>query len=151
MADEKHKSLLPEWLAERREGAYIDGRRFDEICYLQCKLILKPDRFTSARVFKEFATLVHQAADKTGVEFHHAPKLQQRPEVREVRDDDRGEAVARGDAVLQAVHRPGDLAHAGQTGQRAREDEALQGGPAGRHRCRLGGLAVVACGDEQAT
>jgi hypothetical protein len=76
--------MLSEWLAERREGTYVDGRRFDEIQYLQCKLILKPDRFTSAHVFKEFATLVHQAAEKTGVTFHHTPKLLQRPEVREV-------------------------------------------------------------------
>ena len=84
MADDKQTSLLPEWLAERREGTYVDGRRFDEIAYLQCKLILKPDRFTSAKVFKEFAALVHQAAEKTGVKYDHTPKLQQRPEVREV-------------------------------------------------------------------
>ena len=50
MADEKQKFMLPEWLAEHREGTYTDGRRFDEIGFLQCKLILKPDRFTSARV-----------------------------------------------------------------------------------------------------
>jgi hypothetical protein len=78
------KMMLPEWLTEHYEGTYIDGRRFDEIGYLQCKLILKPDRFTSAHVFKEFATLVEQAADKTGIGYHHTPKLQQRPEVREV-------------------------------------------------------------------
>jgi hypothetical protein len=47
-------------------------------------LILKPDRFTSARVFKDFATLVQHAAEKTGIGYHHTPKLQQRPEVREV-------------------------------------------------------------------
>jgi hypothetical protein len=84
MADEKQKFMLPEWLAEHREGTYTDGRRFDEIGFLQCKLILKPDRFTSARVFKEFATLVQRAAEKTGIGYRHTPKLQQRPEVREV-------------------------------------------------------------------
>lgn len=72
------------WLRERQEITYADGRRCDEIQYLQCKLILKPDRFTSAHVFKEFATLVHRAAEATGVGYHHTPKLQQRPEVREV-------------------------------------------------------------------
>jgi hypothetical protein len=75
---------LRDWLAERRDGTYSDGRRFDEICYLQCKLILKPDRFTSAHVFKEFAALVQRAAETTGVGYHHTPKSQQRPEVREV-------------------------------------------------------------------
>jgi hypothetical protein len=84
MSDNKQDYLLPQWLADRSDGTYADGRRFDEIQYLQCKLILKPDRFTSAKVFKDFAGLVHRAADKTGVGFHHTPKLEQRPEVREV-------------------------------------------------------------------
>ena len=65
-------------------GNYDDGRRCDDLGYLQCKLILKPDRFTSAHVFKEFADLVQRAADETGVGYHHTPKSQQRPEVREV-------------------------------------------------------------------
>jgi hypothetical protein len=84
MAGDKHEMMLPQWLAERRDGTYADGRRFDELCYLQCKLIVKPDRFTSPRVFKEFAELVRRAADATGVAYHHTPKLQERPEVREV-------------------------------------------------------------------
>ena len=78
------ESVLSDWLAERHHGEYADARRFDEIGYLQCKLILKPDRFTSAHVFKEFAGLVRQAAEPFGIGFHHTPKSQQRPEVREV-------------------------------------------------------------------
>jgi hypothetical protein len=84
MAGDKHGLMLPVWLAERYGGTYHDGRRFDDLRFLQCKLILKPDRFTSARVFKEFARLVHRAADTAGVAYHHTPKLDQRPEVREV-------------------------------------------------------------------
>ena len=72
------------WLGERQASTYADGRRCDEIGYLQCKLILKPDRFTSARVFKEFAALVQRAAQTTGVGFQHTPKFMQRPDVREV-------------------------------------------------------------------
>ena len=75
---------IAQWLSERQDSLYADGRRCDEIQYLQCKLILKPDRFTSARVFKEFAALVHRAAATTGVGYQHTPKSQQRPEVREV-------------------------------------------------------------------
>jgi hypothetical protein len=82
--DEKQGCQLREWLDERYEGTYTDGRRFDEITYLECKVILKPDRFTSAKVFKDFAAVVQRAAEATGVTFHHEPKLQQRPEVREV-------------------------------------------------------------------
>src|SRR5258708_7449955 len=84
MAADKHEMMLPQWLAERRDGIYADGRRFDELCYLQCKLIVKPDRFTSPYVFKEFAELVRRAADATGVTYHHTSKLHERPEVREV-------------------------------------------------------------------
>lgn len=76
--------LIPTWLAERVEGTYADGRRFDEVGYLECKLILKPDRFTSAKVFKEFASLVHRAAQPFGIDCQLISKPQQRPEVREV-------------------------------------------------------------------
>ena len=84
MADDNADLLLPAWLAERYDGFYADGRRYDEIGYLQCKLILRPDRFTSARVFREFGELVERAAARTGV--GHAGLLQAgaRPEVREV-------------------------------------------------------------------
>ncbi len=81
---EAKESILSDWLAERHHGEYADARRFDEITYLQCKLILKPDRFTSAHVFKEFAGLVREAAEPLGIGFHRTPKSQQRPEVREV-------------------------------------------------------------------
>ncbi len=80
----KPPAQISNWLGERSVGTYADGRRFDEVAYLQCKLILKPDRFTSARVFKEFATLVRRAAEATGIGYQHTPKSQQRPEVREV-------------------------------------------------------------------
>src|SRR5258708_27998259 len=83
MVGDKHEMMLPQWLAERRDGTYADGRRFDELRYLQCKLIVKPDRFTSPRVFKEFAELVRRAADASGVAYHHTPRLHERPQGRE--------------------------------------------------------------------
>ena len=84
MTVDTKESMLQTWLAEQYSSEYEDGRRCDDLGYLQCKLILKPDRFTSAHVFKEFAALVQRAAEKTGVDFRHTPKSQQRPEVREV-------------------------------------------------------------------
>jgi len=85
MANETTKeSMLQTWLAEQYESVYTDGRRCDELGYLQCKIILKPERFTSAHVFKEFAALVRRAAEATGVGYQHTPKSQQRPDVREV-------------------------------------------------------------------
>jgi hypothetical protein len=84
MDGDERELMLPQWLAERYDGAYADGKRYDALCYLQCKLILKPERFTSAHVFKEFARLVCHAAEATGVDFHHLPTLEERPKVREV-------------------------------------------------------------------
>ena len=84
MSNGTKETMLQTWLAEQYAGIYADGRRCDELGYLQCKLILKPERFTSAHVFKEFAALVRRAAEATGVGFQHTPKSQQRPEVREV-------------------------------------------------------------------
>jgi len=77
-------AMLRTWLSEKYPSTYTDGRRCDEIGYLQCKLILKPDRFTSAHVFKEFAALVQRAAEKTGVGYNHHPASLLRPQVREV-------------------------------------------------------------------
>jgi hypothetical protein len=34
-------------------GQYSDGKVLDDIHYLECKLILKPDRFTSAKAFQD--------------------------------------------------------------------------------------------------
>jgi hypothetical protein len=80
----RQEGMLRTWLSEQYQTTYADGRRCDEIGYLQCKLILKPDRFTSAHVFKEFSALVQRAGEKTGVGYHPTPKSLQRPEVREV-------------------------------------------------------------------
>jgi hypothetical protein len=56
--------------AEIRQGVYSDGKPLDDIQYFQGKLILKPDRFTSAKVFLEFGKLVGKAAKATGVRFN---------------------------------------------------------------------------------
>jgi hypothetical protein len=39
-------------------GTYADGHPLDEIQYLEAKLILKPDRFTSVESFRDFGKLV---------------------------------------------------------------------------------------------
>src|SRR5215471_13589518 len=54
---------------ELQSGTYSDGHPLDEIQYLECKLILKPDRFTAAKVFFEYGDLVAQTAKKFGIDF----------------------------------------------------------------------------------
>jgi hypothetical protein len=54
---------------ELKQSKYSDGSPLDEVQYLECKLILKPDRFTAAKVFFEYGKLVAQAAKEFGIKF----------------------------------------------------------------------------------
>ena len=50
-------------------AAYADGEPLDSITYLEAKLILKPDRFTSVQSFRDFGKIVRQTATKVGAGF----------------------------------------------------------------------------------
>src|SRR5208283_421727 len=65
-------------------GNYADGSPLDKIQYLEAKLILKPDRFTSVQSFRDFGAIVAATAKKTGVGFVADPDSGRRPEVREI-------------------------------------------------------------------
>jgi hypothetical protein len=65
-------------------GIYADGAPFDKVQYLEAKLILKPDGFTSMRAFRDFGRIVQRTAKKLGVGFIANPRTELRPEVREI-------------------------------------------------------------------
>jgi hypothetical protein len=65
-------------------ATYLDGAPLDNITYLEAKLILKPDRFTSVQAFRDFGKIVQKVAKKTGVAFIADPNSDRRPEVREI-------------------------------------------------------------------
>ena len=50
-------------------GTYADGAPLDQVTYLEAKLILKPDRFTSVDSFRNFGKLVQKTAKQVGVGF----------------------------------------------------------------------------------
>jgi hypothetical protein len=52
--------------------------------YLECKIILKPDRFTSRQGFVDFAKLARRAASSADVDLSTDHLDGQRPEIREV-------------------------------------------------------------------
>src|SRR5271156_3683156 len=56
-------------VADRKQGQYSDGHPLDEVQYLECKLILKPDRFTAAKVFLDYGKLVAQTAKQFGIGY----------------------------------------------------------------------------------
>lgn len=73
----------PTRVADLKQGQYSDGSPLDEVQYLECKLILKPDRFTAAKVFFEYGELVAQTAKKFGIDFVNKGVVL-KPAIREV-------------------------------------------------------------------
>ncbi len=65
-------------------SSYADGTPLDKITYLEAKLILKPDGFTSVQSFRDFGKIVKQTAKKVGVGFIADPHADLRPEIREI-------------------------------------------------------------------
>lgn len=63
---------------------YADGTPLDRVTYLEAKLILKPDQFTSVRSFRDFGEIVRRTARETGVDFVEDKAAGKRPEIREI-------------------------------------------------------------------
>jgi hypothetical protein len=59
----------PGRVPDLKQGQYSDGHPLDEVQYLECKLILKPDRFTAAKVFFDYGKLVARTAREFGIGF----------------------------------------------------------------------------------
>src|SRR5215831_417538 len=50
-------------LPEVKKGKYSDGHPLDTVQYLECKIILKGDRFTAESNFDDFAKIVKRTAE----------------------------------------------------------------------------------------
>ena len=70
--------------ASTAAATYADGAPLDKVTYLEAKLILKPDRFTSVQAFRDFGELVQKTAKKCGVGFIADAEAGLRPQVREI-------------------------------------------------------------------
>jgi hypothetical protein len=79
-SEELAVSLLPATAV----GTYEDGTPFDQVQYLEAKLILKPDEFTSVQAFRDFGAIVKRTAESLGVAFIEHPELSLRPQIREI-------------------------------------------------------------------
>src|ERR1700675_1061092 len=78
------KDSAPELVPDLNRGKYSDGHPLDDVQYLECKIILKPDRFISRQGFVDFAKLVRRAAEKADVDLSTAHLDGQRPQIKEV-------------------------------------------------------------------
>lgn len=66
------------------ERLYADGHPFDDVHYLEAKIILQGLRFTSIQSFFDFAKIVARVAKREGVDFDPRPARGLRPQIREV-------------------------------------------------------------------
>jgi hypothetical protein len=66
------------------KAAHADGTPLDRVQYLEAKLILKPDRFTSVESFRDFGKIVKHTAKKLEVDFVEDRETGLRPQVREI-------------------------------------------------------------------
>jgi len=82
------RSFVPKQNNEVEQAAarttYSDGHPIDVIQYLESKIILKPDRFTSVQSFRDFGKSVQRTAKKVGLDFVASPRAKGRPEIREI-------------------------------------------------------------------
>jgi hypothetical protein len=77
-------SRQPDSMIVAPGSAYADGAPFDRVQYLEAKLILKPDRFTSVESFRDFGKIVKHTAKKLDVDFIRDREAELRPEIREI-------------------------------------------------------------------
>jgi len=75
--------VLPALVPRLPPGEYSDGHPLDEVNYLECKLILKPDRFTAAQAFLEYGAMIRNVAKKCGI-VCDGVGVALRPQIREV-------------------------------------------------------------------
>jgi hypothetical protein len=71
-------------IPDLKPGKYSDGHPLDDVQYVESKIILRPDRFTSRESFFDFARIVKRVAKDQGVGFSLDGYDNERPQIREV-------------------------------------------------------------------
>ncbi len=71
-------------MPDLKPGKYSDGLPLDEIKYLECKLILKPNHFTSRQSLFDFTKVMRRPAKESGVRFDTAGFVDEPLQIREV-------------------------------------------------------------------
>jgi len=69
---------------QQKKRRYSDGHPLDHVQYVESKIILKGDRFTSVESFDDFARLVKRTAKEAGIDFSRKPFKGAKPRIREV-------------------------------------------------------------------
>ncbi len=67
-----------------KPGRYADGLPLNEVQYLECKIILRPNHFTSRKSFFDFAKVLRRPAEEAGVDFINDGFAEEPLQIREV-------------------------------------------------------------------
>jgi hypothetical protein len=81
---EQLKERKPTDGTQTAAATYADENPLDRVQYLEAKLILKPDRFTSVESFRDFGKIVKHTAKNLDVGFVEDRETGLRPEIREI-------------------------------------------------------------------
>jgi hypothetical protein len=84
LQNKEHQEEMARPASKKNVVTYADGKPFDHIQYLEAKLILKPDRFTSVESFRDFGKLVKKTAKHEDVGFLSNAEAGLRPCIREI-------------------------------------------------------------------
>jgi hypothetical protein len=80
--EKKQSSVMQ--LPDVKPGKYADGLPLHEIRYLECKLILRPNHFTSRKSFFDFAKIMRRPAAEAKVDFSSEDFVDAPLQIREV-------------------------------------------------------------------
>jgi hypothetical protein len=69
---------------QMKPGIYEDGLPFNQVTYLACKMMLKPNHFDSRKSLFAFSDVVKEAAKETGVKFATKEARKEPLQIREV-------------------------------------------------------------------
>jgi len=72
------------YVADLKPGKYSDGLPLDEVKYIECKVILKPNHFTSRQSLFDFAKVLRRPARDNGVDFEMGEVALEPLKIREV-------------------------------------------------------------------
>jgi len=79
------KTVSPKQVEKAEVTKYSDGHPLDVIQYLEAKLILKPEPFTSVESFRDFGRIVQKTTKQFDkIDFIPDPEMSQRPRIREI-------------------------------------------------------------------
>ena len=84
---QKEEPVSPSWVGrvpQLKPGTYADGMPIHHVGYLCCKLILRPNKFTSRQSMFDFGKVIRDPAKEHGVKFSGAGFETQPVRIREV-------------------------------------------------------------------